>query len=103
MSEQTSPFSRPRPKLPSAPIVERIDSRGGIDAVVTDRFDYREKQSIKSRYYKIRQTGEVTSVTADWLCTFLLRVNPALVYGQAWWDSIEEPDEKAAAWLEEAS
>lgn len=68
-------------RLPAAPIVERVEARGGIAKVLGPR---RLHPHLHRAYYAIRARGTVTASMADELCIRVLRLHPALVYGLDW-------------------
>jgi len=99
----------PMTMLPCEPIVEVVSARGGIGAVLgmqpagvveprRSRFTDAECDRWSRAYYRIARRGCVTPELADRFCLEVLDVNPALVYGDVWWDDVDEPDEIAEAW-----
>lgn len=93
-------MSRRRTYLPAQPIVDKVDTLGGLATLVpmAHRDENGDHHLVRS-FYKIRASGRVSLDVADELCVRLLGMQPPLVYGAAWWDAIDEPDPIAEAWL----
>jgi len=87
--------------LPTAPILRHLELMGGPYAGLTAA-GYPQESKDRDRLDKALQRaikrGYVSIAVADQLCCEVLRVHPALVYGDAWWDGTLDP-----AWLEHAS
>lgn len=86
-------------RLDAAPILRVIEARGGIDGVVGGRTD-RDALAFKRMMSKARECGTISVSSADRYCIKILGVNPALIYGEAWWDTIGPPDAKAERWAQ---
>lgn len=89
--------SRYAPTLDAAPILDTVDARGGVSAILGHRDD-RAAETDRRAIQRARQRGIIGAHTADRVCIRVLGCHPALVYGSAWWRSIGPPDEIAERW-----
>ena len=95
-----APANLRQTKLDAGPIIECVNRRGGIARVLgVDHNNYGDPEDADRRvskdpdlkrlsrqWHRMVQRGWLTVDAADKWCINVLRVNPALVYGQEWWD-----------------
>jgi len=63
--------------LPSAPLVELVEARGGVTG---------QPESLQRSYYRARETGELTVWAADLLAVRLCGLHPLLIWPVEWLD-----------------
>lgn len=74
------------PSVDVAPLVAAVDRAGGIRTLTDSASDWRSYARAKAR-------GTITTGLADRLSIQLLGINPALLWGPAWWDSCADTDD----------
>lgn len=74
-------------RLPARPLLDFIDKLGGW-TLVADRaqLGVKERAQMRNLLALGRRRGTVTMATADRICIDVLDLNPADIYGDAWWD-----------------
>lgn len=100
--------------LPAQPILDWIEARGGLARVLGvepngnhvgqapgacgghPRSQYPDYRKWHKTVQRMSRSGRVSVWQADRLCIGLLGTNPALVFGQVWWDAIPDDEEGAA-------
>lgn len=92
---------RQPPVLPAGPLLTAF---GPQPMVTLTELGYHwhtpERDTVERALLRAQSTGRITAWAADRICCRVLRVHPALVYGDEWWDEISE---EQARELEEAA
>jgi ParB/RepB/Spo0J family partition protein len=70
-------------RIPSGPLVDVIEARGGIGAL-TGHLDQTARDAIRRAYHRAKTSGDVTEAMADELCVKLLGKAPTEVWGSEW-------------------
>lgn len=82
-------------RLPAQPLVDAVERRGGVGRALSWRRSTREGRQAARAYARARARGWVHVAAGDELACRLLRVHPAVVWGEAFWDQ-EEAEMTAA-------
>jgi hypothetical protein len=75
----------PRAVLPAEPLLERVRTRGGFRACTTP------DEALERAYSRALASGQLTPAAADRLAVRVLGEHPAMVWGDDWWEDVEEP------------
>lgn len=79
--------------LPSAPILDLIDAKGGLRGcgVRRGRGGNREADRLAKIYQRARRKQVIHVYAADELCILVLHMHPSFVWGEQWWEAIAAP------------
>jgi hypothetical protein len=79
-----------RNQIDYAPIVQRIEALGGIDAALSAanlHHDDNEYRKLQVSYLRCSRRGTGSVFHVDELCVRILRAHPSELYGREWFDT----------------